>query len=116
MKLKLDKSLMARLSDWAKADIVLDYDQSIGENLGPVDGCAIGTRFRLVAIDQNTVPKLFSVIIDSDLGPVYFKKDGETFLTKDMTLTQAPDFRVELKDDGALIDSNVKVVDLRTKH
>lgn len=116
MKLKIDKTIITRLSDWTKADIVLDYDQSIGENLGPVDGCAIGTRFRLVAIDQNTVPDIFSVMIDSDLGPIYFKKDGEMFLTKDMTLSQAPDFRVELKDAGALIDSNVKVVDLRTKH
>lgn len=114
MKLELDKALMARLSNWATADIVLDYDKSIGTNTGPVDGCAIGTRFRLVAIDPNTIPDIFSVIIDSNLGPIYFKKDGELFLTKDMTLTQAPDFRVELKDAGALIDSNIQIIDLRT--
>lgn len=114
MKLTVDEAVLNRLKDWEKADIVLDYDQTLGENGRPVDGCAIGTRFRLVAIDQNSVPDIFAVIIDSNLGPIYFKKDGEMFLTKDMTLTQAADFRIQLKDAGALIDSNVQIVDLRT--
>ena len=32
-----------------------------------------------------------------------------------MTLTQNADFRVQLKDAGSLIDSNVQVLDLRSK-
>lgn len=114
MKLIFDEAVLNRLKDWETADIVLDYDQTLGENGRPVDGCAIGTRFRLVAIDHDSVPDIFSVTIDSNLGPIYLKKDGEMFLTKDMILTQATDFRIQLKDTGALIDSNVQIVDLRT--
>lgn len=117
MKLTLDNAVLARLSDWTDADIVLDYDQTISENGRPVDGCAIGTRYRLIAIDKGTVPSIFAVTIDSDLSPIYFKKDGLMFLSKDMTLTQTSDFRIQLKDTGALIDSNVQILDLRTsKH
>ena len=115
MKLTLDDAVLNRLSHWTTADVVLDYDQTIGETGRPVDGCAIGTRFSLIAIDKDTLPPQFDVVIDSNLAPIYFKKDGELFLTKDMTLTQNTDFRVQLKDAGSLIDSNVQVLDLRTK-
>ena len=115
MKLTLDDAVLSRLSHWTTADVVLDYDQTIGETGRPVDGCAIGTRFRLIAIDKGTLPPQFDVVIDSNLAPIYFKKDGELFLTKDMTLTQNADFRVQLKDAGSLIDSNVQVLHLRGK-
>ena len=66
MKLTLDDAVLSRLSHWTTADVVLDYDQTIGETGRPVDGCAIGTRFRLIAIDKGTLPPQFDVVIRSE--------------------------------------------------
>ncbi|MDR1606055.1 MAG: iron-sulfur cluster biosynthesis family protein [Streptococcaceae bacterium] len=115
MKITFDAQVLARVANWTDADLILDFDQTIGENGRPVEGCSIGTNYRLIAIDKGTVPDVFDVIIDSNFAPLHFKAYGRVFLTKDMTLTENPDKRVQLKESGEVIDSNVQVLDFRTQ-
>ena len=113
MKITFDEQVLARLTDWSDADIVLDFDNTIGETGRPVEGCSIGTNYRLIAIDKGTVPDIFDVVIASNFAPKKKKKYGEMFLENDMTITENTDKRVQLKASGEVIDSNVQILDYR---
>lgn len=113
MKITFDEQVLARLVDWSDADVVLDFDNTLGETGRPVEGCSIGTNYRLIAIDKGTVPEVFDVIIDSNLAPLHFKKYGEMFLENGMTITENTDKRVQLKAAGEVIDSNVQILNYR---
>lgn len=113
MKITFDEQVLARLTDWSDADIVLDFDNTIGETGRPVEGCSIGTNYRLIAIDKGTVPDIFDVVIASNFTPLHFKKYGEMFLENDMTITENTDKRVQLKASGEVIDSNVQILNYR---
>ena len=107
MKITFDEQVLARLSNWSNADVVLDFDNTLGETGRPVEGCSIGTNYRLIAIDKGTVPEVFDIIIDSNLAPLHFKKYGG------MTITENTDKRIQFKAAGEIIDSNVQVLDYR---
>ena len=113
MKITFDEQVLARLTDWSDADIVLDFDNTIGETGRPVEGCSIGTNYRLIAIDKGTVPDIFDVVIASNFTHQHFKKYDEMFLKNDMTITENTDKRVQLKASGEVIDSNVQMTDHR---
>ncbi|GFH42781.1 hypothetical protein Hs30E_13320 [Lactococcus hodotermopsidis] len=115
MKMTFDNKILKKVASWTGADIVLDFDNTIGENGRPVEGCSIGTKFRLIAIDKGTVPEEFDVIIDSNFVPLHFKKYGEMFLKNEMTLSEDELKRAQLRENGEIIDSNVVLLDLRHK-
>ncbi|GFH40329.1 iron-sulfur cluster biosynthesis family protein [Pseudolactococcus insecticola] len=113
MKITFDDKILAKVADFSDADLVLDFDNTIGENGRPVEGCSIGTNYRLIAINKGTVPESFDTVIDSNFAPLHFKKYGQMFLTKDMTLSEDSVRRVQLKESGEVIDSNVQILDYR---
>ncbi|GHU35994.1 hypothetical protein FACS1894193_12980 [Bacilli bacterium] len=113
MKITFDEQILARLADWSNADLVLDFDNTLGETGRPVEGCSIGTNYRLIAIAKGTVPDVFDITIDSNFAPLHFKKYGEMFLENGMTITENTDKRVQLKAAGEVIDSNVQILDYR---
>lgn len=114
MKITFDDNVLKKVASWSDADIVLDFDNTIGENGRALEGCSIGTNYRLIAIDKGTVPEIFDVIIESNFAPLHFKKYGEMFLKHDMTLTEDAVKRVQLMESGEVIDSNVQVLDYRS--
>jgi uncharacterized protein YqkB len=113
MKITLDENVLKLVANWSDADVVLDFDNTIGKTERAVEGCAIGTNYRLIAIDKGTVPEVFDVIVESNFAPLHFKKYGEVFLKNDLTLTQDTSKRLQLKESGEIIDSNVQILDLR---
>ena len=48
MKITFDEQILTRLSNWSDADLVLDFDNTLGETGRPVEGCSIGTNYRLI--------------------------------------------------------------------
>ena len=42
MKITFDEQILTRLSNWSDADLVLDFDNTLGETGRPVEGCSIG--------------------------------------------------------------------------
>lgn len=115
MKIEFDNAVLAKLAEYSNADLVLDLDNTFSAKGQPVDSCTIGSRFRLIAIDKDSIPDTFDVTIETNFAPIHLKKYGQVFLEKEMTLDQSPDKRYQLKSHGELMDSNVEILDYRTE-
>lgn len=78
MKIIFDKTVSEKLAKFGNADFVLDFDHELSEKNEAIDACAGGiSRYRILAIDKGKLPEAFDAHMDSEFGPVYFKKWGK---------------------------------------
>jgi uncharacterized protein YqkB len=96
----------------SRAKLVLDFDHSLArENVGS-DCCGV-TRYRTVITDSLPGRPAFDGIINSNLGPVYFKKWGAMYLDEKMTIDRNGCGFIQIQGNGALIAENSEIVDYR---
>ncbi|MBL3715365.1 iron-sulfur cluster biosynthesis family protein [Lactococcus muris] len=118
MKFIFDKEVGERLVKFENADFVLDFDHELSEKNESVDACAGGiSRYRLLAIDKGKLPEVFDAHLDSEFGPIYFKKWGEMFWgSQDLYAKVEGSYNlIALKTEGEYLSHNLLIVDYRGK-
>lgn len=118
MKIIFDENVSEKLAKFEDTDLVLDFDHELSEKHEAVDACAGGiSRYRILAIDKGKLPEVFDAHLDSDFGPVYFKKWGEMFWNgQDLHAKVEGSYNlIALKTDGEYLSHNLLVVDYRGK-
>lgn len=118
MKIIFDKTVSEKLAKFDNADFVLDFDHELSEKNEAIDACAGGiSRYRILAIDKGKLPEAFDAHMDSEFGPVYFKKWGEMFWNaQDLHAKVEGSYNlIALKTDGEYLSHNLLIVDYRGK-
>ncbi|UQS87407.1 iron-sulfur cluster biosynthesis family protein [Nicoliella spurrieriana] len=90
--------------------LLLSLDDGVGP-FSDVGSCAVDTSFDLVVVDADLDVPDFNKIIDSNMGPVYYKDySGQYVDAPGLTLTVQYN-QLALKNDSGLIDSGVAILD-----
>lgn len=110
MKLSFDEKVKTKLENFGAGQLAFDYDHSLSADEA-ANSCDIITRFRVVAVDK--VPESFDAEMDSELGKIAYKSEGERYLEQNMKLSANNLGVIELSADSGQLGSNVEIADLR---
>ncbi len=115
MKIKFDELTANKIKDWGDVDLVFDFDHTLSETRTSVDACAGGiSRYRIVAVNKGTVPEIFDASMDSQFGPIFYKKYGSYFFHEEMSTEMDPTYHlIQLKSPAELLSPNLLLVDFR---
>lgn len=112
-RIEMTSEVKAKLQPYVDEGKVLLLDLDNG--LGPYSdegNCALVTKFRFIAIDPDAPKSDYEIALDSDLGPIYFKKIADDYIQKDMQLELNPKTRmIVFKNARELVDGAVNIVD-----
>ncbi|MBO0482115.1 iron-sulfur cluster biosynthesis family protein [Candidatus Enterococcus courvalinii] len=93
--------------------ILLDLENGDGPFADSRITCQLDTAFRLILIKKQSTAdlSLYSILVDTPLGPIRIKKSAEMYLDDPTTLALEPTYQsLQLKGPSGLLKGNLPVV------
>ncbi|WP_125763340.1 iron-sulfur cluster biosynthesis family protein [Companilactobacillus hulinensis] len=113
MRIEMTNEVKEKLQPYVDAGktLLLDLDNGLGP-YSAEGNCALVTKFRFIAIDPDASKSDYEIALDSDLGPIYFKKIADDYIQSGMQLEINPKTKmIVFKNDRELVDGAVNIVD-----
>ncbi|MDR0922240.1 MAG: iron-sulfur cluster biosynthesis family protein [Lactobacillales bacterium] len=93
--------------------ILFDFDDGVGP-LSKMGNCTINVHFRIVLVDDTANLKEYNAILDSNIGPLYFKDYSKMYMGENMIVSFNPTYGNNiLKSETETLDQNAEILDYR---
>ncbi|MFC6323072.1 iron-sulfur cluster biosynthesis family protein [Companilactobacillus baiquanensis] len=113
MKIEITNDAKNKLQPYVDAGkkIILDLDDGLGRFSGEGD-CALITKFRIIVVSANEDLSDYSIILNSDIGDIYYKQSAEEFIDNSLKLDVNPKTQLLIfKNANEIIDNSVNIID-----